>query len=381
MNDHVRIRIGIVGAGQAAFMGPIHLMAARLDGEFDLVCGAFSRDHTRSQAAGLSYGLAAQRIYASYEEMFRLEQARPADGLQSVIVATPNDSHLAISTAALKSGLHVLSDKPAARTVAEAEALERIVRTAGRVYGLTYTYSGYPLIREARAICASGRLGHIRKVFVEYLQGWLSQPIENDGNMQAAWRTDPARAGRGGCISDIGVHAFHMLEFVTGCKVTRTAADVSTLIGGRRLNDDFNALVRLENGASGVISASQAATGEGNGLRLRIYAELGALEWNQERPDRLLIRWLNGSTESLRAGNNSAMLTSDGRAASRLPLGHPEGYIEALGNIYRDFAQNIRKPGSSATLPSIAQGVRGLRFVEAVLSSSENGTRWVVLPA
>lgn len=373
--------MGIVGAGPGSFIGPIHLMAARLDGDFELVCGVFSRDRTRSLAAGRSYGIDPERNYASYREMIRHEQARSRDGLQCVIVATPNDSHREIAAFALESGLHVLSDKPAARTLEEAESLQGVVRNAGLVYGLTYTYSGYPLVREARAICRSGRLGSIRKVLVEYLQGWLNEPIENRGNPQAAWRTDPDRAGCGGCISDIGVHAFHLLEFVTGCKVARVAADVATLVEGRRLNDDFNALIRLDNGATGTISASQVATGEQNGLRLRIYGERGSLDWSQEIPDRLLVRWSDAATAILSAGSNNATLSPEARAASRLPVGHPEGYIGALGNIYRDFAMEVRLRGSAVMLPSIEDGVRGLRFVHATLSSSQEGARWIELPA
>lgn len=368
-----RIRLGIVGAGPGSFIGPVHLSAARLDGEFELVCGTFSRDPAKTTTAGRGYALDPSRCYASYAQMLQAERLRPADGMECLVIATPNDTHFEIARTALAGGYHVISDKPATRTLAEAQALRDIVARSGCVYGLTYTYSGYPMIREARALLQEGRLGVIRKVLVEYLQGWLAEPIERRSNRQAAWRTDPAVAGAGGCVGDIGVHAFHLLEFVTGHRVTRLRSDVSSVVPGRVLDDDFTALLRLDNDAPCVIAASQVATGELNGLRLRVYGDRGGLEWTQERPDRLILRWPDNRSEVLHAGSGDA-LSDAARAATRLPAGHPEGYIEAFANLYRDFAAAVRQ-GESARgmLPSIVDGVRGLQFVEAVLAGGAAG--------
>jgi len=376
-----KIRIGIVGASLGSFIGPVHLMAARLDNEFELVCGAFSRDAARSKAAGQAYRLSPERSYDSFEAMFACEKARPGDGMECVIIATPNDSHFGIAMHGLECGLHVLSDKPATRTLGEAKILMATLRDSDRIYGLTYTYSGYPSVREARAICRSGRLGPIRKVLVEYLQGWLSLPIEKDGNPQAAWRTDAAQAGPGGCVADIGVHALHLLEFVTDCKVARLRAEVSTIVRDRNLPDDFNALLRLDNGARGMISASQVAAGMGNTLRIRVYGDLGGLDWDQENPQFLTLRWPGARAEVLTAGTNNPALTDAGRLASRLPVGHPEGYLEALGNIYRDFAVSIRTKRHVDTLPSIADGVRGMQFIDSVLHSAAADSLWIDMTA
>lgn len=375
-----RIRLGIVGGGPGSLIGPVHLMAARLDGEFELVCGAFSRNPQRAQLAAQLYGVDPRRSYESFDEMFRRERARPNDGMRCVVIATPNDSHLQIATAALDNGFHVLSDKPATRTVTEAEALAQTVRTSACVYGLTYTYSGYPMVREARAICRDGRLGRIRKVMVEYLQGWLAEPVERQGNRQAVWRTDPSQAGAGGCIADIGVHAFHLLEFVVGHRVSRVRSDVGSIVEGRVLDDDFTSLVRLDNDIPGVIAASQVAAGEVNGLRLRVYGERGGIDWSQEIPDRLIVRWLDRPMEVVHAGANVASLSAQARDATRLPARHPEGYIEALANIYRDFAAAIRGRSQTGSLPSIDDGLRGMHFVECVLRSSGQDGQWVQLP-
>ena len=270
MTESRKLRMGLVGGGPGAFIGPVHRIAAELDGRIELVAGAFSQSAERSREAGVGFGIDPRRAYASYGEMIEAERKR-ADGIDFLVITTPNHLHLPVALAALEAGIPVMSDKPATATYDEVLALEAAVEKAGLPYGLTHTYAGYALVREARSICASGRLGAIRKIAVEYLQGWLSQPIEKSGQKQAAWRSDPALNGPGGCIGDIGTHAFHLTEYVTGLRVTSLNATLRTVVEGRRLDDDCNAVLRLENGASGVLMASQVAAGEGNGLRLRVY--------------------------------------------------------------------------------------------------------------
>jgi predicted dehydrogenase len=376
MVSRQKLRLGIVGGGPGSFIGPVHLAAARLDGEFELVCGAFSRDAERSREAGRALGLSPERCYADYRDMLNRESGRSAEGLQCLVVATPNDTHFEISAAALRRGLHVMCDKPATRTLSEAQELAKIIAAERQVYALTYTYSGYPMVREAREVCASGQLGRIRRVQVEYLQGWLTRPIEKDGNKQAGWRTDPARAGSG-CLGDIGVHAFHLLEFIAGHRVDRLRADLSTIVAGRAVDDDFAALLRLDNGAPGVIAASQIAAGEGNGLRIRVHGEQGSLDWSHAAADELTLRWLDRPTEILSSGVGGVGLSAASRAISRLPAAHPEGYIEAMANLYREFAAAVRGEPAAATLPTVADGVRGLQFIAAVERSARKSENWV----
>jgi predicted dehydrogenase len=360
-------------------------MAARLDGQFELVCGTFSRDPAKSRAGGAASGIDAARSYGSHTSMLAAESKR-ADGMQAIVIVTPNDSHFAIAKAALEAGCHVLIDKPVTRTHAEALALREVVLRTRRVFGITYTYSGYSIVREARAICLSGRIGAIRKVVVEYTQGWLSGRAETQGSVQAAWRVDPQRAGSGGCIGDIGVHALHLLEFVSGLRVARLRADLSTVLPGRQLDDDCTVIVRLENGAPGLIHASQIATGERNELRLRVFGEAGGLAWSQDAPDRLELRWIDRPTEILYAGRDGKGLGPATRAAARLPVGHPEGFIEALANLYLEFAHEVRRGSDGADrqddnrlLPGIDEGIRGMRFIEAAVESSRQADRWTQL--
>ena len=374
-----KLRMGMVGGGPGAFMGPVHRMAAELDGRIEMVAGAFSQSAERSRAAGQSFGIAPERAYADYREMIRAEKRR-ADGIDFVVIATPNHLHLPVAEAALQAGLAVMSDKPATATYDEVVALEMAVAKAGLPYGLTHTYAGYSLVREARQLCASGKLGAIRKIAVEYLQGWLSQPLEKSGQKQAAWRSDPVLNGPGGCIGDIGTHAFHLTEYVTGLKVTSLHATLRTVVAGRQLDDDCNAVLRLENGASGVLMASQVAAGEGNGLRLRVYGENGSIDWHQEDPNRLRVKWLDGPEEIRHA--SGSYLGADARAVTRLPGGHPEGYIEAFAVLYREFADGLiawregKADPLPATLPGIVAGVRGMRFVERAIESNRSGN-WV----
>jgi predicted dehydrogenase len=364
--------MGLVGGGPGAFIGPVHKMAAELDGKIELAAGAFSQSAERSRAAGASFGIDPARAYGSYAEMMEAESRRE-DGIDFVVIATPNHLHLPVAEAALGAGIAVMSDKPATATYDEVLKLEAVVAKAGLPYGLTHTYAGYSLVREARALCASGKLGPIRKVAVEYLQGWLSRPVEASGQKQAAWRSDPAQNGPGGCIGDIGTHAFHLTEYVTGLKVTGINATLRRVVPGRRLDDDCNALLRLGSGASGTLMASQVAAGERNRLVLRVYGENGSLEWHQEDPNSLSVKWLDGPEEIRYAGGG--YLGADALAVTRLPGGHPEGYIEAFAVLYREFAEAVTawKAGKAdvlpATLPGIEAGVRGMRFIERTIES------------
>jgi predicted dehydrogenase len=366
----------MVGGGPGSFIGPVHRVAAELDGRLRLVAGAFSRDAAASAAAAEAWGA---RSYADWREMIAAEVARP-DGAELVVIVTPNHLHLPVARAALEAGLNVVSDKPATATLDEARELREVVAKAGRVFALTYTYTGYAMVREARAMVARGDLGAVRKVVVEYSQGWLSQPIEREaGARQAGWRTDPAEAGIGGCSGDIGVHAFDIAEFVSGARVARVCADLSTVVEGRALDDDCNVLLRFETGAPGVLVASQIAAGDRNGLRLRVYGEKGGLDWSHEQPDRLTLNWLEAPSQTLHAG--SAYLGPAAAGATRLPTGHPEGFIEAFANIYRDVAAAVRGEGGADHTPGIEAGVRGMAFVEAVVTSSRGGSVWVDLGA
>jgi predicted dehydrogenase len=379
MEERRKFRMGMVGGGPGAFIGPVHKMAAELDGKIELVAGAFSQSAERSRGAGVGFGIDPGRAYADYREMIGAERERK-DGIDFVVIATPNHLHLPVAAAALDAGFAVMSDKPATATFDEVLELEAAVAKAGVPYALTHTYAGYSLVREARAICASGKLGAIRKVAVEYLQGWLSTPLEATGQKQAAWRSDPKLNGPGGCIGDIGTHAFHLVEYVIGARVTSLNAALRTVVPGRRLDDDCNALLRMENGATGTLMASQVAAGEGNGLRLRVYGENGSIDWRQEDPNRLRVKWVDGPEEIRHAAGG--YLSSDARAVTRLPGGHPEGYIEAFAVLYREFAEGLMawkdgKPNAlPETLPGIMAGVRGMRFIERAIESSRTES-WV----
>ncbi|MGH9604426.1 MAG: Gfo/Idh/MocA family protein [Terracidiphilus sp.] len=377
--DSGKLRMGMVGGGPGAFIGPVHRIAAELDGRIELVAGAFSQTAERSRAAGRSYGIDPARVYADFHTMIAAERNRP-DAIDLVVIATPNRLHLPIAEAALHSGIPVMSDKPATATYDEALKLQAAVTHSKVPYGLTHTYAGFAMVREARAMCASGKFGVIRKVAVEYFQGWMSKPVETTGHKQAAWRADPAQNGLGGSIGDIGTHAFHLLEYVSGLHVTGINAALRSVVPGRRLDDDCSAFVRLENGAAGTLACSQIAAGELNELRLRIYGEDGSLEWRQMDPNRLIVKWLNGPEEIHHAA--SSYLSSDARAVARVPPGHPEGYIEAFAVLYREFADALVawKQGNPAplpaTLPGIEAGVRGMRFIERAIESSRKQS-WV----
>ncbi|QGP81357.1 gfo/Idh/MocA family oxidoreductase [Sphingobium sp. CAP-1] len=365
--------MGLIGGGPGAFIGPVHRLAAEMDRRIELVAGAFSSDPARSLAAGAAYGIDPARAYPSVEAMIAAEAQRP-DGIQMVVIATPNHLHLPAAKAALAAGLAVMSDKPATATLAEAEELAALLAASGGHYGLTFTYTGYPMIREARARIAAGAIGRVRKVVAEYFQGWLSDPIEQGGNKQAGWRTDPKQSGQGGCIGDIGVHAFNLAEFVVGDAVEQVNADLAAVVPGRALDDDMTVLLRFAGGARGVVGASQIACGERNHLTLRIYGETGAIRWSHEAADRLTITDADGSDRTLWAG--SGHVGAAAARAVRVPAGHPEGYLEAFANLYRDFADHLA--GKEAPLlPGIAEGLRSMRFVSACVEG--NGKGWVEL--
>lgn len=362
----------MIGGGPGSFIGPVHRIAAELDGKIELVAGAFSSDAARSKEAGRSFGIDAGRAYGSYDEMFVAERGR-SDAIDFVTIVTPNHLHAPAAKAAFDAGFHVMSDKPATASLAEALDLQRMLEDSDRHYALTYTYTGYPLARHAREMIASGTIGKVRKVVVEYPQGWLAQAVEGESK-QASWRVDPAQAGLGGCIGDIGVHAFNLAEFVTGLKVTELLADLAAVVPGRRLDDDCTVLLRFENGARGLLMASQISVGELNGLRIRVYGDRGGFDWSQEHPNDLTWHREDGATEIVRTG--TSMVSPAGTAATRLPGGHPEGYLEAFANLYRDFALMLR--GERAPLlPGIVEGVRSMAFVEAAVHASAGDSCWV----
>ncbi len=377
----------MVGGGRGAFIGAIHRIAANIDGQIELVAGAFSSDAEKSRASGADLFLAPERSYASYGEMFALEAARPVgDRIDFVSIVTPNHVHFPAAKGALEAGFHVLSDKPATFDLAEAKELAAIVKQTGRLYGLTHNYTGYPLVKEARHLVHSGKLGKIRKVVVEYPQGWLATRIEASGQKQAAWRTDPKRSGAAGCIGDIGTHAENLAEYITGLKISELAADITAFVKGRKLDDDGNVLLRFKGGAKGILHASQISVGEENCLNIRVYGEIGGLEWHQKEPNTLLVKWADKPMEVYRTANG--YLCAAAKAAGRTPPSHPEGYLEAFANIYKNFATAIRAFDSGKKLkkddlandyPKIEDGIRGMAFIEAVVKSSKANAAWTKL--
>ncbi|MFZ1941850.1 MAG: Gfo/Idh/MocA family protein [Terracidiphilus sp.] len=379
MTEARKLRMGMVGGGPGAFIGPVHRIAAELDGKIELVAGAFSQSAERSRAAAGSYRIDPERAYSDYREMIAAERKR-ADGIDFVAIVTPNHLHLPVAQAALEAGIPVMSDKPATATFDQAVQLAEAIAKTGLPYGLTHTYAGYSMVRQARAMCAAGELGRIRKVAVEYFQGWLSKPIETTGHKQAEWRTDPERSGKGGAIGDIGTHAFHLLEYVSGLQVTAINATLRTVVLNRKLDDDCNAFVRLSNGAEGTLACSQVAAGEMNEMRLRIYGEVGSLDWRQQDPNRLIVKWLDKPEEIYHAA--AGYLSGDALAVTRTPPGHPEGYLEAFAILYREFADALFawKQGSAKplpdTLPGIEAGVRGMRFIDRVIESNRRES-WI----
>ena len=378
----MKLLLGMIGGGQGAFIGAIHRIAASLDGLYELTAGAFSSDAAKSQATGVLLGLAPGRVYDSYEELITQEKQRPAaERVQVISIVTPNHLHFAPAKMALENGFDVILDKPMTFSLAEAKQLQVVAAASGRLLCLTHTYTGYPMVKEARQLLAAGTLGPIRKAYVEYPQGWLSSFEEGGANKQAAWRTDPARSGVAGAMGDIGTHAFNLLEYVTGLQVTRLCADINTVVPGRQLDDDGAVLLKLSNGASAVLTASQIAAGEENNVRIRVYGDKGGLEWQQVDANTLQVKWLDRPAEIRRTG--TGYVSSFAKHNARAPAGHPEGYLEAFANLYRNFALSLqaRDAGETASqealdYPSIADGVRGMAFIENVIASGQSDKKW-----
>ena len=376
------IRLGMVGGGQGAFIGAVHRMAARLDGHYEFCAGALSSDRDRAIASARELGLAEDRSYASYTDMIGGEAARD-DGIEVVAVVTPNHLHFPVAAACLEAGLHVICDKPMTVTVDEARALRKLAESRDRILAVTYNYSGYPLIREARAMVRRGDVGTIRVVQGEYAQDWLSRNIESSGQKQASWRTDPLRSGAGGCIGDIGTHIYQLISFVTGLETEALSADLATFVEGRRLDDNAHLLLRFKGGAKGMLWASQVAAGCENGLQLRVYGDRGGLVWRQENPNELIFSPLGEPARRMTRGG-----AGTGEAAARLtrvPAGHPEGYIEGFANIYGEIAAAIRAARDGTPVaddvcyPSGADGEKGVAFIDAAVRSSADGAKWVQL--
>ncbi len=377
-----KIRMGMVGGGEGAFIGAVHRMAAAIDGEIELVCGAFSSDVERGRRSGADVYLPEDRVYADYNTMIAAESALPvAQRMQFVVIVTPNHLHYPVAEASLRGGFHVLCDKPATFNLDEALQLREILIETGLLFGLTHTYTGYPLVKEARTRVAEGELGRLRKIVVEYPQGWLADREEDKDNKQAAWRLDPARAGVSSCMGDIGVHAANLAEYVSGEKISEICSDLSAFVPGRKLDDDGAVLLRFENGARGVLHASQISVGEENALSIRVYGEKGGLEWTQQQPNTLWLKWPDRPTEMLRTG--ASYLGELATANARTPMGHPEGYLEAFANIYSAFSGQIRarearqEPDArSVDCPGIEQAIRGMTFIELAVAASASDIKW-----
>lgn len=378
-----RIRMGMVGGGPGAFIGAVHRLAAAIAGGIDLVAGAFSRDGAASRQFGTELGLDPARAYGSYGDMFAAEKERPeGERMQCVSIVTPNDSHAAIACAALDHGFHVICDKPMAGNLDDALEMAAAVKRSGLLFGLTHTYTGYPLVIEARRRVAAGELGAIRRVAVAYLQDWLSRAEDTGASKQAAWRSDPARSGDSGAFGDIGTHAFNLVEFITGERIAEVAAELRKVVQGRRIDDDGAAMFHLANGGSGLLSASQVCTGAINGLQIEVYGEKASLHWQQEQPNTLTLKTRNAPDQVLKAGANVGYLSPQALAVCRTPAGHPEGYIEAFANLYAAFAAGVREFPGRRRLEGIAgveDGLAAMRFIRACLESSDNGSAWTAL--
>jgi len=376
--------MGMVGGGPGAFIGAIHRMAAIMDGEIELVAGAFSSDPQKSKQAGEQLNLDPQRVYPSFEEMIKKEAALPEDKkIDVVAIVTPNHVHFAPTKLALENGFHVVLDKPMTFDSKEAKELKGIIEKSGKYFCLTHTYTGYPMVKEAREYVKNGKLGAIRKIFVTYPQGWLSNLLEGADNKQADWRTDPSRSGKAGVMGDIGTHAFNLAEYITGLQVTKVCADINIVVKGRKLDDDGSVLLKFNNGASGVLMASQIMAGEENDLTIQVYGEKGGLEWKHTDPNTLWLKWLDGPSQKLRAG--TGYLSDVAKHNTRTPAGHPEGYIEAFANHYRNFALCVKasidgvKPKQEwLDFPGVEDGVRGMAFIDNVIESGKSEKKWTV---
>ncbi len=379
-----RLRLGMVGGGQGAFIGAVHRVAARLDDRYELVAGALSSDAARARASAAELHIAPDRAYAHFEEMAEREAALP-DGVDVVAIVTPNHMHAAPVQAFARRGIHVICDKPLAHRMEDAEALAAMLARAGIIFGLTHNYTGYPMVRQAREMVAAGELGTLRVVQVEYPQDWLTTRLEETGQKQAAWRTDPERSGAAGCVGDIGTHAFNLAEFVSGLRCESLAAELSRFVPGRALDDNAHMMLRFAGGARGMLWSSQVAPGNENGLKLRVYGEKGGLEWHQEQPNTLRHAPFGEAPRLInRSGPGSSAVAGH---ASRIPAGHPEGYLEGFAQLYKDLAEQItaridgRAPDAAALLvPGIEDGLRGMRFIAAAVASSQHDAAWTAIP-
>ena len=377
-----KLRMGMIGGGKGSFIGAVHRMAATLDGECELVCGAFSSTPERSKESGKEIFLPPERVYGDYGEMIERERRLP-DGtrMDFVCIATPNHLHFQPAKLALENGFPVMCDKPMTFNLAEAKELEAVVEKTGLLFGLTHNYTGYPMVKEARDMIARGEIGKVRKIVVEYPQGWLATKLEETDHKQAAWRVDPKRSGAVNCMGDIGTHAENLSEYVTGLRITELCADLTAFVEGRVLEDDGNVLIRLDNGARGVLHASQISVGVENGLNIRVYGETGSLEWSQMEPNTLVARWLDKPVQLLRTGGG--YLSERSLMNTRLPAGHPEGFIEAFANLYRNYILALKaildgkepKP-EHLDFPSVRDGVRGMAFIETVVESNKSDVKW-----
>jgi predicted dehydrogenase len=379
--SEARIRYGMVGGGPGAFIGAVHRMAARLEGRYELLAGAFSSQPEKARAMGSQLGLNAERVYPAYKEMARSEAGRP-DGIEAVVIVTPNHLHFPVAKAFLEAGIHVICDKPVTTTLEDAETLRDLVRSSGRLFFVTYTYGTYPMVAQARELVRSGALGAVRVVQVEYAQGWLSTAVERTGSAQASWRTDPVLAGAGGCLGDIGTHAYHLLEFVTGLRTHSVAAELTHFVPGRRLDDNVQVLLRFDGGAKGALWASQVAAGEDNALRLRVYGDKASLCWDQEHPEELRFAPLDAPPQTQRRGGPGVGPWASG--VTHLPSGHPEGTLEGFGLLYSEVGDALvaardRRPAPPIRVATIEEGVAGMRFVAACVRSSRQDAAWVTL--
>lgn len=378
-----KLRMGMIGGGNDAFIGAIHRLAANMDGKIELVCGALSINKEIAIESGKTLFLAPERTYTSYDEMLEKEAALPEDvRMDFVTIVTPNFAHFAPAMMALEKGFHVVIEKPITLSLEEAIALDQKVKETGLVLCLTHTYTGYPMVKEARNLIQSDKIGKVRKVFVEYRQGWLSRLSEREGNAGAAWRTDAKKSGKSGVMGDIGTHAFNLAEYISGLEVAELCANLNVVVENRALDDDGAVLLKFNSGASGVLIATQVAAGEENNLSIRIYGELGGIEWHQQEPNSLLLKWYDKPMETLRAG--SGYLSDIGRHNCRTPGGHPEGYLEAFANIYRNFSLTLAARINGTTVnadvvefPSVKEGIRGMAFIENVVKSNESSEKWV----
>ncbi len=380
-----KLRFGMIGGGRGAFIGAVHRLAAVMDGRAELVAGAFSSDAARSRDSGADLGLDPARVYGSYAEMAHAEAAGPAASrLDFVVIVTPNHQHFAPAKLFLEAGFNVVCDKPVTLNLAEAKKLRAIVRRTGKVFVLTHNYTGNAMVKQARDLVREGKLGPIRKVVVEYPQGWLSTRLEATGQKQADWRTDPKRSGAAGCLGDIGTHAENLARYITGLRIAELCADLTTFVKGRRLDDDGNLLLRYVGGAKGVLHCSQIAVGEENNLNIRVYGEKASLEWHQEHPNELVVKYPDRPRETWRRGNGYVSETA--KKFTRVPFGHPEGYLEAFGNIYQEAFRAIEAEVAGRPLPkdldfpTIDDGVDGMRFIETAVKSAKRGAKWVKLP-